>query len=81
MTAIHRTKPRCADPRGLLSEETSYQSTEKGERFVVLIDKQGVIPGIKLDLGVVSFAESLGEATTQGFGGLAQIATAFEKGE
>ncbi|KAK6743736.1 hypothetical protein RB195_010810 [Necator americanus] len=64
----------------ILFEETFNQSTDKGERFVDLLIKQGVVPGIKVDLGVVPLTGTIGEGTTQGLDNLAQRAAAFKKG-
>lgn len=64
----------------ILYEETFHQSTDKGEKFVDLLIKQGIVPGIKLDLGVVPLAGTIGEGTTQGLDNLAQRAAAFKKG-
>ncbi|KHJ83945.1 fructose-bisphosphate aldolase class-I, partial [Oesophagostomum dentatum] len=57
-----------------------FQSTDKGEKFTDVLIKNGVIPGIKVDLGVVPLAGTLGETTTQGLDNLAQRAAAFKKG-
>ncbi|VDM50001.1 unnamed protein product [Toxocara canis] len=54
--------------------------TDKGERFVDVLKKAGVIPGIKVDLGVVPLAGTLGEGTTQGLDNLAKRAAEFKKG-
>jgi fructose-bisphosphate aldolase class I len=64
----------------ILYEETFHQSTDKGEKFVDLLIKQGVVPGIKLDLGVVPLAGTLNEGTTQGLDNLAQRCAEFKKG-
>jgi len=64
----------------ILYEETFNQSTEKGERFVDVIRRQGAVAGIKLDLGVVPLAGTLGEGTTQGLDGLAKRCEDFKKG-
>ncbi|KAJ1374338.1 Fructose-bisphosphate aldolase 2 [Parelaphostrongylus tenuis] len=64
----------------ILYEETYNQSTDSGEKFVDLLNKQGIVPGIKLDLGVVPLAGTIGEGTTQGLDNLAQRAAAFKKG-
>lgn len=50
----------------ILYEETFNQMASNGERFVDIIRKQGAVPGIKLDLGVVPLAGTIGEGTTQG---------------
>ncbi|EYB84004.1 hypothetical protein Y032_0324g2520 [Ancylostoma ceylanicum] len=57
-----------------------FQSTDKGERFVDVLIKQGIVPGIKVDLGVVPLAGTIGEGTTQGLDNLAQRAAHFKKG-
>ncbi|KAI6188512.1 Fructose-bisphosphate aldolase [Aphelenchoides besseyi] len=64
----------------ILYEETFHQSTDKGERFVDVIRKQGAVPGIKLDLGVVPLAGTIGEGTTQGLDNLAKRCEEFKKG-
>lgn len=64
----------------ILFEETFYQKTDKGERFVDVLKKAGVVPGIKLDLGVVPLAGTIGEVTTQGLDNLAKRAVEFKKG-
>lgn len=64
----------------ILYEETFHQSTDKGERFVDVIRKTGAVAGIKLDLGVVPLAGTIGEGTTQGLDNLAKRAAEFKKG-
>ncbi|VDM61179.1 unnamed protein product [Angiostrongylus costaricensis] len=64
----------------ILYEETYNQSTDNGVKFVDLLNKQGIVPGIKLDLGVVPLAGTIGEGTTQGLDNLAQRASAFKQG-
>ncbi|KAK7276997.1 hypothetical protein RIF29_18146 [Crotalaria pallida] len=55
----------------ILFEETLYQNTSDGKPFVELLQENGVIPGIKVDKGVVELAGTNGETTTQGFDSLA----------
>jgi len=55
----------------ILYEETFRQNADCGTRFVDILKKKGIIPGIKLDLGVVPLAGTLGEGTTQGLDKLA----------
>jgi fructose-bisphosphate aldolase class I len=50
----------------ILYEETLYQKTKDGVPFVELLNKKGVIPGIKVDKGTVVIAGTDGETTTQG---------------
>ncbi|VDN37176.1 unnamed protein product, partial [Cylicostephanus goldi] len=54
-------------------------SSTDGVRFVEILKKAGVIPGIKVDLGVVPLAGTIGETTTQGLDNLAQRAAHFKK--
>lgn len=54
----------------ILFEETLYQKTSDGKPFVDLLNENGVIPGIKVDKGVVELAGTNGETTTQGFDSL-----------
>jgi fructose-bisphosphate aldolase class I len=63
----------------ILFEETARQSTDKGERFIDLLKKQGIVSGIKLDSGVVPLAGTVGEGTTQGLDNLAKRAEEFKK--
>ena len=64
----------------ILFEETFHQKTDKGERFVDLIIKQGAVPGIKLDTGIVPLAGTIGEGTTQGLDDLHKRCQEFKKG-
>ncbi|RWS04438.1 fructose-bisphosphate aldolase-like protein [Dinothrombium tinctorium] len=50
----------------ILFHETVYQKDDSGKPFVKLLQEKGVIPGIKVDLGVVDLMGSEGETTTQG---------------
>lgn len=50
----------------IMYEETFHQKTDDGTRFVDHLQKIGIIPGIKLDKGIVPLAGTLGEGTTQG---------------
>jgi len=56
----------------ILFDETLNQKAEDGTPFVDLLKKEGVIPGIKLDKGVVPIPGTDGETSTQGLDGLAQ---------
>jgi len=64
----------------ILYEETFHQQASNGERFVDVIRKNGAVPGIKLDAGVVPLAGTINEGTTQGLDGLAKRAADFKKG-
>jgi len=50
----------------ILFHETLYQKTAAGVPFVEILKQKGIIPGIKVDKGVIPLAGTLGEATTQG---------------
>uniref|UniRef100_A0A915D0D3 Fructose-bisphosphate aldolase n=1 Tax=Ditylenchus dipsaci TaxID=166011 RepID=A0A915D0D3_9BILA len=63
----------------ILYEETFKQSASSGKKFVDIIREQGAVPGIKLDLGVVTLAGTLNEGTTQGLDNLAKRAEEFKK--
>ena len=46
--------------------ETFYQKSKDGIAFPKLLQDQGIIPGIKVDKGVVPLAGTDNECTTQG---------------
>ena len=50
----------------ILFHETLYQKAADGTPFVDLLKKKNIIPGIKVDTGVVDLFGSEGECTTQG---------------
>lgn len=54
----------------ILFEETLYQKTAEGKPFVEVLQENGVVPGIKVDKGVVELAGTNRETTTQGFDSL-----------
>jgi len=54
----------------ILFHETLYQAADDGTPFIDLIKGAGVIPGIKVDLGVKDLFGSEGEGTTQGLDNL-----------
>ena len=49
----------------ILFEETLYQEGCEGKPFVDVLKSKGIIPGIKVDKGVVPLAGTDGETTTQ----------------
>lgn len=51
----------------ILFHETLYQKADDGTPFVELLKKNKIIPGIKVDTGVVDLMGSEGECTTQGW--------------
>jgi len=64
----------------ILFDETFRQSTHDGKPFVQLLKEKDIIPGIKVDKGVVPLAGSLNECTTQGLDGLAERCAEYKKG-
>ena len=50
----------------ILFDETFWQKNDSGVRFVDILRKDGVIPGIKLDKGPVTLLGTNDETTTQG---------------
>ncbi|XP_071907626.1 fructose-bisphosphate aldolase 5, cytosolic-like isoform X2 [Coffea arabica] len=54
----------------ILFEETLYQKTSDGKPFVEVLQENNVVPGIKVDKGVVELAGTNGETTTQGLDSL-----------
>merc|ERR1712154_130800 len=62
------TTPKLGDyiSGAILFEETLYQSSKDGTKFVDILNKQGVIPGIKVDKGTRDLQGFPGEKWTQG---------------
>ncbi|XP_023225542.1 fructose-bisphosphate aldolase-like [Centruroides sculpturatus] len=56
----------------ILFHETAYQKADDGTTFIQLLKNQGIIPGIKVDKGVVPLMGSFDESTTQGLDDLAK---------
>ena len=50
----------------ILYDETFWQKADDGKRFVDIIKEKGIIPGIKVDKGVVPLLGTDDESTTQG---------------
>merc|ERR1712142_1402383 len=63
----------------ILFHETLYQKSDDGTPFVDMIKNQGIIPGIKVDKGVVPLMGSEGESTTQGLDDLSQRCAQYKK--
>ncbi|XP_053616949.1 fructose-bisphosphate aldolase isoform X2 [Plodia interpunctella] len=63
----------------ILFHETLYQKTDDGAPLVSLLEKRGIIPGIKVDKGVVPLFGSEDECTTQGLDDLAQRCAQYKK--
>jgi fructose-bisphosphate aldolase class I len=54
----------------ILSDETLRQKTRDGILMPEVLAQQGIIPGIKVDMGAVALAAFAGEKITQGLDGL-----------
>ena len=61
----------------ILFDETIRQSAADGTPFVELLEKQGIIPGIKVDAGAKPLAMSEGETVTEGLDGLRERLTEY----
>ncbi|KAF8073261.1 hypothetical protein HT031_000922 [Scenedesmus sp. PABB004] len=54
----------------ILFEETLFQSTSGGKKMVDCLTEQNIVPGIKVDKGLVPLANSNGESWCMGLDGL-----------
>uniref|UniRef100_M0ZVM8 fructose-bisphosphate aldolase n=1 Tax=Solanum tuberosum TaxID=4113 RepID=M0ZVM8_SOLTU len=61
----------------ILFEETLYQSTVEGKKMVDVLVEQNIVPGIKVDKGLVPLAGSNNESWCQGLDGLASRSAAY----
>lgn len=64
----------------ILFHETFYQKCDDGTLFPQVLKAANVIPGIKVDTGVVPLSGTIGEGTTQGLDGLAARCEEYKKG-
>lgn len=63
----------------ILFHETLYQKDDSGKPFVQSLQEMGIIPGIKVDKGIVPLAGSFDECTTQGLDSLAERCAQYKK--
>lgn len=56
----------------ILTPETLYQKADDGTPLVQVLQERNLIPGVKMDKGVVRLANTCDELTTEGMDGLAQ---------
>lgn len=63
----------------ILFHETLYQKADDGTPFPELLKQRGIIPGIKVDTGVVPLFGSEDECTTQGLDDLAKRCAQYKK--
>jgi len=64
----------------ILFHETFFQKADDGTSFVKLIQDRGIVPGIKVDKGVVKLLGTDDETTTQGLDGLAERCQEYYEG-
>lgn len=55
----------------ILFEETLDQKDDNGTLLPEVLAQQGIVPGIKVDKGLINLANTVGEKVTQGLDGLA----------
>lgn len=63
----------------ILFHETVFQKSNEDIAFIDLLKERGIIPGIKVDKGVVPLFGSKDECTTQGLDDLAQRCQSYKK--
>jgi len=63
----------------ILFEETLKQSTSEGVPFPELLRKKGIVPGIKVDKGLIPLENSPDEKTTQGLDALPERLAEYKK--
>lgn len=63
----------------ILFEETLNQSTSDGKAFPVLLDELGIVPGIKVDKGLVPLSSASSEKVTQGLDFLGERLATYKK--
>lgn len=62
----------------ILFEETFYQKDEQGTPIAELFAKKGIVPGIKVDKGLVNLPGTAEEKVTQGLDGLTERLMEFK---
>lgn len=63
----------------ILFDETVYQKADDGTPFIKLLNDRGIIPGIKVDTGVVPLLGTDEETTTQGLDKLGERCAEYYK--
>lgn len=63
----------------ILFHETVYQKDDSGKSFIKLLEEKNIIPGIKVDTGVVSLQGTDDEVTTQGLDNLTKRCQQYRK--
>lgn len=62
----------------ILFDETTTQLSDGGQNFTDFLSRQGIVPGVKVDQGLVDFGKK-GEKTTAGLEGLRERLTAYRE--
>lgn len=63
----------------ILYEETLYQKSSRGMAFPAMLTQKGILPGIKVDKGLIPFESSAEEQITQGLDGLPDRLKEYKK--
>lgn len=63
----------------IMFEETLYQSDKSGKKFTDVLKSQNIVPGIKVDKGLVPMPGSNGESWCQGLDGLSERCAEYYK--
>jgi fructose-bisphosphate aldolase, class I len=63
----------------ILFEETLTQQDDHGKPLPKILAEQGIVPGIKVDKGLIRLANTLDEQVTQGLDGLAERLTHYKE--
>ena len=73
------TTPRLAESISgvILYDETIRQKTTDGTPFLAVLEKAGILPGIKVDIGAKAMAGHPGEKITEGLDGLRERLAAY----
>lgn len=61
----------------ILYDETIRQKTTDGTPFLAVLEKAGILPGIKVDIGAKAMAGHPGEKITEGLDGLRECLAAY----
>ncbi|SDL54040.1 fructose-bisphosphate aldolase, class I [Pedobacter sp. ok626] len=63
----------------ILFDETIYQKTESGISFLEILERKGIIAGIKVDQGTVNLPAFPGEKITEGLDGMGERLAGYYK--
>lgn len=63
----------------ILYDETARDSDENGKKFVELLAEKGIIPGIKIDIGMTVIDGTKDETATMGLDGMKERASEYYK--